>query len=894
MTKKQDKEPFSVILTHENTDFDGLASLLAASKLYPEAIPVLPQRLNRNLRAFLSIYGDELPFVRREDVPKRRVDKAIWVDTQSAVPVKGINKRTAIQIIDHHPLDRPLEQGMVYHGGDVGATTTLLLEGIREKRTPLPLIEAALLLLGIYEDTGSLTYTATTARDIYAAAWLLEQVEPGEHPRLLALLNKYLRQPMSEEQMAVYTQLVEKGEIHRLHGYVVFVAAIPLEGYVEELSTPAHKVNDLLDPDASFMFFSHREEVQLVARSTTEAIDVAEIARHFGGGGHSKAAAARIEDMGLAEAKEKLLELLKYYVRPPVVVRDIMSFGVHTLDPDMTVEEAEQAMRRYGHEGFPVLDQGKLVGLLTRREIEKAIDHQLGKTRIAVYMRKGDIHVQPGDSVAQVQQVMTEHDLGQIPVVEDGKVIGIVTRTDLIKLWSTPSPRSSRQDIITRFEEILPAPQRDLILKARDVANSMGYSLYIVGGFVRDLMLGVPDLDFDLVVEGDAIRVARKLAAQIGGRAISHSRFGTAKVILEGTEGTNLPKFLDLATARTEFYERPSALPRVESSSIKQDLHRRDFTINTMAICLDQSRYGELLDFYGAEKDLKQGLIRVLHNLSFIDDSTRILRAVRLEQRLGFKIERQTAELVDDALGVLDRVTGERLRNELTLIFREKEPAKSWQRLAELGVLQHIHPALQDNAWLQAKFRELRAAWLSWYARPLLEVEGDQFGETPPELLLSQQEAEAFPAILYWGLVTFRMTESELAALLGRLKMMQRDVKCLWEVKELSKALAELGSGELLPSRLYRLLEPYSEEAIFVVYVASDKPTVRQNIENYQRRLRWVRPQIDGAYLRELGLKPGPIYRQILEQVQDALLENRVRTRGEQEALAKELVKTAS
>lgn len=875
MSKKFGPEGVRVILTHEHTDFDGLASLLAAAKLYHGAIPVLPQQPNRNLRAFLSIYWDELPFVRREDMGRRRIEEAIVVDTQSVAPIKGMNERTRIHIIDHHPLASELKEGTTFRGEELGATTTLLVEEIRERRIVLSPIEATLLLLGIYEDTGALTYTTTTPRDAYAAAWLLEQGAD------LAVADRYLHRPLSEEQMRIYAQLVREGEMRRVHGYAIFVAAIALGEEVEELSTLAHKVGDLLDPDASFMFFAHDEGIQFIARSVTEAINVAEIARHFGGGGHSKAAAAVISDLTLPEAKAKLEKLLQDHVRPPVTVRDIMSFGVRTLRPDIPLREAERIARRYGHEGFPVLDNGRLVGVLTRREIEKAIYHQLGGAQVGMYMRKGDIHVSPDDPVERVQEVMTQYDVGQIPVVEEGEVIGIVTRTDLIKLWATPANHSRRQEIVARMEEILPAPRRDLILKVRDVANALGYSLYAVGGFVRDLLLGVPDLDLDLVVEGDAIEVAYKLAEDLGRhvRVRSHRRFGTAKLILEGTCGTTLPRFLDLATARVEFYEsnRPT-LPRVEGSSIKEDLKRRDFTINTLAICLDQGRYGELLDYFGGVKDLQDGLIRVLHNFSFVEDPTRILRAVRLEQRLGFAIEAQTAGLIAQDLDRLEHVTGERIRNELSLIFREEKPEQSWRRLAELGVLKTIHPALRDDAWLQDNLSQLRPYWRDWQA------------------LHSQSEVEqadtavAPPATLYWGLITFAMTEEELQSFIARLRIPRREARCLWETAQLRDARSALAAPDLAFSEIYRLLEPYSDEALFLVWLASDEATVRQHIELYQRRLRWAKPRLDGAYLKALGLKPGPIYRRILTELHDAVLNGLVPTRADQEAFVQRLL----
>ncbi len=860
-----------IILTHEHTDFDGLASLLAAAKLYPGAIAVLPQQPNRNLREFLAVYWDALPFVRREELPRRRIDEAILVDTQTASPIKGMTDRTRLRIVDHHPLAVTLRRGDSYHGEEIGATTTLLLEEMRQRAISLSPIELTLLLLGIYEDTGSLSYTTTTPRDVYAAAWLLD------HGASLEILNQYLHRPLNQEQMAVYTKLVAQADIQRIQGYTVLVAAIALDEYVEELSTLVHKVNDLLDPDASFMLFAYGRDVQLIARSATEAIDVGEIARRFGGGGHSKASAAVLQDMPLEEAKSKLLALLQSAIHPPVTVRDIMSFGVHTLRPEMSIQEAEREAAKYGHEGFPVLEDGELVGVITRREIERALYHNLGKSPIRRYMRKGDIHVAPEERVERIPEVMTQYDVGQVPVVQDGKVLGIVTRTDLVKLMA-PMHRSSRQEVVTKLEEALPAARRELIIKARDVANSLGYSLYIVGGFVRDLLLGIPDLDVDLVVEGDAIRVAQELARQVGGRVRSHRRFGTAKLLLRDIPGQNGSQSLDLATARIEFYapDRPT-LPWVEDSSIKEDLRRRDFTINTLAICLDQGRYGELLDHFGGVEDLEAGLIRVLHNFSFIEDPTRILRAVRLEQRLGFRIEPQTEQRIREDVERLGSVTGQRIRNELALTFQEEEPELSWRRLAELGALPPIHPALQDDAWLHGKFAELRQHWGGWRQRRGTHKPA---GERPAPML-------------YWALITCRMAPADLASLLGRIKIAQREAQCLRQANDLFRLLPELSQPEQPLSRLYNLLRPFSEDALLVAYTASDDPQARAHIELYEAKLRWVKPHVDGHYLKALGVKPGPIYKEILSQILDAVLNGEARTRADEEALAQELVKKA-
>jgi len=890
-----------VILTHENADFDSLAAQLAAAKLYTGAIPVLSRRLNRELQDFLAMYGDQLPFLAADQLPRRRITEAIVVDAQSVPPVRGMNATTPITVIDHHPLRGDPKPGTTYKIEESGATTSLLVGQLRELRISLTPVEATLMLLGIYEDTGSLSYSGTTPRDLRSAAWLLEV---GAN---LGIARDILRRPLDEHYQPVYSQLVENVEWHNRHGQAILISTAYLEQYLDELSTLAHKLDDVFEPAASFLLFVFKKQIQLIARSSSAAVDVSEVARIFGGGGHSAAAAALIQDANVADVRQKLVDALGQYVKPPVSVQQIMSYGVHTLRPGMTLSEAEVYVRRYGHEGFPVVDaeRGQLVGVLTRREIDRAMQHHLGSSTVRSYMHTGDMAVSPSDSVTKVQRIMTAHDVGQVPVVENGRVLGIVTRTDLIKLWSAHAEPERRAEIEQQLLKTLPMPLLSLLWRARDVANHMGYSLYVVGGFVRDLLLGKPTLDLDLVVEGDAIALAKELSKQLKGRVRSHSRFGTAKIILGGTAGTNLPSSLDFVTARTEFYQHPTALPEVERSSIKQDLYRRDFTINTMAICLDGDRYGELLDFYGGERDLRDRWVRALHNFSFVEDPTRILRAVRLEQRLGFHIEARTAELIDDALGMLKRVTGERLRHELELILEERAPAMAIRRLAELGVLRRLEPALEYDEWLGDKMQKAVQWSAASGAHPALSAELESYaaqteaeslavhpGGVPPATgeELARPRVAVEQKYLLLALLTYRLGKPQLDRFLNRMRFSLEVGKYLREVRELHALAWRLDRPNLKPGRIYQALHGYSPGAILAFSVALDSPVARDNVMLYLDRLRWVRPTIRGEFLKSQGVEPGPVYRQILDRLLYARLDGKIRTASEEEAMARELL----
>jgi tRNA nucleotidyltransferase (CCA-adding enzyme) len=852
-----------VIVTHDNADFDAIASLLGAAKLYPGALPVIPRRVNRNVHDFLHLYWDEFPFLGPQDMPtakSNRVGRVTLVDSQHIPPLKGINDATQFHVIDHHTLSRDLPPNARTTLQNTGATATFLVEELQRQHIRLTSTEATLMLLGIYEDTGSLTYASTTPRDAHAAAWLLEQNAS------LDVVRQFLNYPLSESQRALYDRLTDAFETHEIEDRTVMLAAAQAEGYVEEISTLAHKLRDLFEPDALFLAVAMEDHTQLVARSTTDAIDVGAIAAHFGGGGHARAAAALIRHVNLPQIHDQLLKTIRQHVRPSSTVRQIMSYGVRTLAPTDTVAEAAAVMARYGHEGFPVVEDGEIVGVLTRREIDKAMHHKLGGTAIRQFMHKGRFFVTPHDSVEKLQALMTREGLGQVPVVENGKIVGIVTRTDLIKLWTEPPAPSRADEITERLAAVVPKPLLNLLREAGRLAAEHGDTLFIVGGFVRDLLLGTPNLDIDLVVEGDAIRLARQLARRYGGRVRSHRRFGTAKWLIADSQlpsgDSQLPPSLDFVTARTEFYEHPSALPEVERSSIKQDLHRRDFTINTLAIRLDPDCYGELLDFYGGENDLQRGLIRVLHSLSFVEDPTRMLRAARLEQRLGFRIEARTEELLRGALDLLDRVSGERIYHELHLIFQEAKPERALQRLDELGVLRQIHPELCVDDWGVQRFGEMLTG----------------LGNTP----WANTQLED---IHYLGLLTFRLASKPLDEIIDRLRIRADDAAILRQMQKLKSQLPELRQPRR-PSQLQSLLEPFSSEAVLVGWLACEDETARAQLAQFQRELRGVEPIIDGHYLRhEFNLRPSPLYRQILDHLRAARLDGQVITLSDEHAL---------
>jgi tRNA nucleotidyltransferase (CCA-adding enzyme) len=870
-----------LILTHEQADFDAVASALGVSLTHPTALVVLPRRVNRNVRAYLTLYGENLPFVDFDDLPRQEIEKITLVDTQSLPSLKRLSPELQVDVIDHHPRVPDIDPAWTVTIEAVGATTTILVEALREAGLSPDGVAATLLLLGIYEDTGSLSYAGTRPRDVSACAWLLE------HGASLAIASDFMNHPLSADQRRLYERLVEGAETYEVEGLSIVVACAAAEGMDDEISTLAHKLRDLFDPDGLFVLVDLDGRVQLVARSTTDAVDVARVAEHFGGGGHGRAAAALIRGSSRHAVRDELLAFLPSIVHPATTVGEIMSRDPQLLTREVTISDALQRMQRFGHEGYPVVDGNRVVGLLTRRAVDRAVAHGMSDQHVGAIMDAGDLVVTPDDSIQHLQRVMIQHDWGQVPVVDPTttKIIGIVTRTDLLKTLGSERVSPGDGSLADKLGHALSPSRLRLLRLVASAAEEHKDALYIVGGFVRDLILDAPGTDFDLVVEGNAIGLARLLVERYGGRVSSHSRFGTAKWRLDlgdrrlvealqvnGSVSMDLPASLDFVSARTEFYTHPTALPSVEPGSIKLDLHRRDFTINTMALRLDGPHYGELIDHWGGGRDLRERKIRVLHSLSFVDDPTRMLRAVRLEQRMGFSIGDRTLELMQQALPLLDRVSGERIRNELDLIFSEANCVAIMARLQQLGLLEAIHPAVSWNGWLAERYQAVSkfkapAAW---------RLHG------PPDRDL-----------LRYALLLIRVPQQAAAVVLDRLHFPagRRDV--VLEANRLA-ILAKSWTGHEPPSRISSMLDQVHETAIVAAWLAAeDRPEVQTGLAAYLSDWRWISPAINGLVLRELGLAPGPIYGEILGRLRDARLDGEVRSDAEERELLRRLMEEA-
>ncbi len=396
-------------------------------------------------------------------------------------------------------------------------------------------------------------------------------------------------------------------------------------------------------------------------------------------------------------------------------------------------------------------------------------------------------------------------------------------------------------NLASKIESQLPTELVNFMQVAGEVAAGQGQNLYLVGGVVRDLLLGRTNLDLDLVVEGNAVDLAQQLIRINQGKIITHPRFGTAK--LQWNKWS-----VDLVTARSETYAKPGALPSVTPGSIDKDLFRRDFTINTMAIELNPRHYGELIDLYGGRDDLEHKLIRILHERSFIDDATRIWRGLRYEQRLNFQLEPNTLRLLKRDIPRLDTISGDRIRYELECILQEEFPEKVIYRAEELNVLHRLDPALKGNGWLAKKFEQAR-----------------------------QLSSPTLPSVeLYLALLAYPLTGEENEHLISHLRLPKSLAQTLRDSISLKNKLQPLANPKLAPSRIYRLLHGYSPPAITANSLACESPVAHRHIHLFLDKLRYAKPALTGNDLKKMGIAPGPRIKEILNLLHEARLDGKV------------------
>ncbi|MEA5616775.1 CBS domain-containing protein [Cronbergia sp. UHCC 0137] len=884
-----------LVLCHTTADFDALGAAVGLTCLRPGTKIVLSGGAHPPVRDFLALYRDEYPLIERRSVNPEEIRSLFVVDTQQRDRLGktaewfGLPNVQQIVVYDHHlghAGDIPATQLYV---DSVGATTTLMVEELQKRQISLTPAQSTVMALGIHVDTGSLTYDQSTPRDALALAWLMQQGAS------LAVISTYRDPGLSAELQQLLTESLENLQYLCLRGYTIAWITLRTEGFVPGLSSLASEIIDLTESDA--VLLAHEcplgegdLRLTVIGRSQIPQTNLNLLFQIFGGGGHSQAASLNLRTATSQPILQQLLEGLKAQIPHPPTARDLMSSPVRSIRPEATIAQAQNILLRYGNSGLSVVDtQGQLVGIISRRDLDIALHHGFSHAPVKGYMTTNLKTITPDTTLPQIESLMVTYDIGRLPVLENGQLVGIVTRTDVLRELHQADeeqkfkPHNSKVKInVNELQNRLTPQLWQLLATAAQEAEKRGWHLYLVGGAVRDLLLteSAPGTlmitDIDLVVDGfhnaadvgAGVQLAKALQQLYPqSRLEVHGAFQTAALLWhKDPELDSL--WVDIATARTEFYPYPAANPEVEASSIRQDLYRRDFAINAMALRLTSPRAGELLDFFGGLLDLQAKQLRVLHPNSFIEDPTRIYRGVRFAVRFGLEIEKQTENYIRYAInsGVYDRTSQEntktpalqtRLKTELKYILTAPYWQNALELLDHLEALQCIHPTLKLDSQLLRQLR-LVERWLRKFDLQQTLI--------PWEIRLEVLIADLKP--------------QHRAKVAKNLQLAEDSITRLQNLAtNLAEVIASLPTCQR-PSQIVHLLQKYNLPTLILIALSSPR-AIRRRIWQYYTVWANVQPLLDGKDLKQLGYKPGPQYREILDHLQTATLDGVIKDQAE-------------
>jgi len=882
----QKKPSLTIISSHMNADFDAVASMLAAQKLYPDALAVFPGSQEKNLRLFFiqsMVYLFNIIELGKIDFSA--VTRLVLVDTRRRNRIGELcrvleNPGLEIHIYDHHPKkDDDIQANQEYHML-TGATVTILARILRQKKIPISPEEATIMCLGIYEDTGSFSFPSTTEHDFNAAAYLLTK---GAN---LNAISSMITREFNPEQIGLLNDMIQASRHYTISGVDIVLTSVTTDNFFPDFSFLVQKMAKMENIEAIFALGLMENKVYVVARSRTDDVDVGDILDQIGGGGHPSAAAATVKGKTIAQTEQLLFEALYAKIDPRRLARHLMSSPAIKAAEATTCKAAKALLTRYNVNALLVVDPADdtdgFSGYITRQVIEKALFHDLDNIPIREYMTTEISHVQPDADLVEIQDKIIDNKQRILPVVQDKKVVGVITRTDLLNTLVQQNRPSNhefpglddkishkRSRMMNNFmRERLSGHILPLLVQLGETASQLNVGAYVVGGFVRDLFLYRDNEDIDVVIEGNGIAFAKTFAKAYGARTHTHQKFGTAVIIFP--DGFKI----DVASARMEYYQFPASLPVVEMSSIKMDLFRRDFTINTLAIQLNPGKFGRLIDFFSGQKDIKDKVLRVLHNLSFVEDPTRVFRALRFQQRFGFSIGKLTSSLIDNAVKMdfFKRLAGKRVYTELKLILKEENPAPTLLKLRDYNLLRVIHPGIVIENDLQ-RLLETAKRVTDWHDLLFIDESYERW-------------AVHFMALIrHCDLETTHETCDHLT-IAPRYRKMFGETRLVVAV-HLSKLERR---KHMSNADVFNLLKGFKTEMILYMMVCSTSKKAIKRISRYHTRLRHVAITITGKDLLNMGLTPGPLFSRTMQALLEAKLNGRINTREDEFVFVKKSV----
>ncbi|HJA79210.1 MAG TPA: CBS domain-containing protein [Candidatus Desulfovibrio intestinavium] len=881
----------TLVTCHANADFDAFAAMLAVRHLYAPCVLLFPGTQERGLQKIVAnLDGERYNLRESDDIDWDAISRLVVVDTRQRDRLNHVARlldrdNVRIEVWDHHPDSGDDVAATISHWAEVGAVTSLIVKALAVADIALDADEATLLGLGIYGDTGSFTYSSTTPADFESAAWLLTRGMRVND------IDDMAAHELTSAHVRALNSLLESARTYTINGIAVVIAEASMEHYLGDFAYLAHRLMEMEKFTVLFAIGRMEDRIQVVARSRTELINVGTVCAELGGGGHAYAASASVRNMMLNEVHDAIVRNLRGQLGEDKTARDYMSTPAVGVESDKPIRAADEIMLHFGLKAVPVFVPGtrRCCGILDAQTASRARLHGLGEFSVENYMLRNPTLLPPDAPLSELSAIIVGARQRLVPIVEHGEVLGVVTRTDLINVFANEPvqlkendpPAIKPRNVAKIMRDRLSPHTRSILELAGNLGRKLALPVYVVGGFVRDILLDRDNEDIDLVVEGNGIELAKALAEALDGRVREHQKFMTSVVIYTGPDGEELR--IDVATARLEYYEYPAALPTVELSSIKMDLFRRDFTINALAIRLDCSPYGQMVDFFGGQRDIKDGIIRVLHTLSFVEDPTRCLRAVRFEQRYGFHLDPAAERLIKNvlSLNLLDKLSSSRIYHEYSHMCTEPNPPACFLRMEELGLLKAVSPLLTLIPTRREALLRMREM-VSWY-----------------HLLYLDEPVQHWLA--YFLALCHNLNYEDARSVYERLGLPPQRRAAVFHLREKARYLcARLESWQRKQSEkhtdvfgFWKMLEGLGLEFLLYLMAATDEEGLQKNLSRYITQWRREKADIGGSDLIALGLRPGPRFTEILRQVLAAKLNGTAVTPEAQWALARELVQQA-
>ncbi len=825
-----------IIVSHSNCDLDAFSSMVAAQLLFPDAFICITGASDEVVLRFIHDHKEKFNFIREKNVILSEIDFIIMVDNTNISRTgkigKYIKQNDNLQVVcyDHHNEKIDEKRFVYYRHENTGSCVSVILNELIERNVEITPFYASVLALGIYEDTGSFLNINTTQKDFSAMAFLLSMGAS------LTLIKKYVKPQFTADQIQLMNELINNIERIDILDVPIYFLTINYKDSKQSISMLIQYIRQSENLPCIFCLAKHDNQILIVGRSDYSFLPVNKVLRTFGGGGHPSSGSATIHNIDTNSIQTILYEIIEKFVRSFGTVKEFMNYQVETIDSDSSILNAIRILTNQNIGALIVVKNSKHIGIITKKDISKALLQKIENSSVESFISTDLYTINPNASIFKAQELMLEKDIGRLPVVENGNLIGIISRRDLLfaqnKIKNSEDP-SYFDNVSAKMKREIKQEVLNEIYKIGIMADTVQAKAYIVGGFVRDLLMNRENFDFDIVLEYDAIEFAKILNNKFGYNYVSFPKFKTAIV--------QIPVLgkIDLVTARSEYYRKPGETPTVSTSSIRNDLYRRDFTINSMAVQINQSEFGKLIDFFNARRDLQLGIVRVLNNMSFSDDPTRILRAIRFEQRFSFKIDQKTFFLMQKAItnNSLNLVAVERIQQEIIKACYETIPSQFFIRLHELGVLKKIHVNLtfdqEKTSFFNEAFRRIQ-----WFKESF-------FNENIQEW------------VIYLSILTLNLSLRAKTKISIKLKFSKTLLKAYDQYHDFYlnyyNKLQEITSN----GEISEILFQYSVETLLVLLITIPDEIIKNKILQFITNWRFINTELSGKDLILIGFPKG-------------------------------------